>query len=288
MKRYKTKLFWIFFMGLFLFFPKSVLQARSLQSHQPVIPMSQMDAGTLTMTVSPAEPFTVDPILEIPTQDQGKVVTLFAIVLNRNWVILMTESGWKPYFGDITMFGKVTLASDTLQPFSLDGGRLISSAGDSIDLFYGYETEQELLLGNLLRFYNAAPDPLPKETFEISQPATTFDNLNPADQPLTAIPNTCNALIPSLSVADADVGRAAQLFAAIFIGEYVIVKTSQGWEMYYGGDLRPFNTVILQKDLSEFELPLPETYDGEVYYYYAYLVNRTDMVGNAMRVNVSE
>ncbi len=56
-------------------------------------------------------------------------------------------------------------------------------------------------------------------------------------------------------------GIQAQLFAAIITKNGVLVKTTQGWQDYDG---------------------------GEVFFYYAYLVNREVLKGDAMHIKISE
>lgn len=295
MQREKISLWLFVFIWTLLFCSVGELQSRPLTSSQPAIPLKQMDAESLLLTVSQAESFTIDPTLEVPTEDQGERASLFAMALHRDWVLLMGPSGWQPYSGEITMFDQVSLG-ETLNPFSIDGNRLISSAGDSIDLFYGYAVEQPFFFGNAIRFQRVSPDRIQGERFEISQTATPLETLNPLDLPLTAISDTCRTIAPSLQVADSDLGYQANLFAVIVAGDSLLVKTSQGWSLYSGGDLNPFATVTLTKELKGFDLPstmdtddkespLSSSYGGEALFYYAYTLDgrTTTFLGNGLR-----
>ncbi|MBF0378376.1 MAG: hypothetical protein HQK72_12970 [Desulfamplus sp.] len=286
MKKDHNRLFLIFFIASFLIFGTNQLQARSLTPNQPAIPMNQIDAESLILNITPNEQSTISPTLTILAEDKGQLANLFAMVLHKDWVILMTESGWKPYSGDITMFGQVKLDEDTLKPFDLDCSRLINSVGDSIDIFYGYEIEKISFLGNALHFQRRSPANIEENIFTFSQLAIPIENFDSNKLMLNSISDNCNVVSPSLSVAESDVGHKAQLFAAILTEGYVIVKTQSGWEFYDGKELLPFKTLVLEKEVSEFNLPVPADYYGEVFYYYAYLVKRKDIVGNGMRVNV--
>ncbi len=291
MQTERKRLFWIFFIGyLLLFNTPNFLEARDITPEQPAVPMSQIDAEGFVFNVSSDEAVTIAPKLIVPLEHQGEIGNLFAVALQSNWAVLMDSSGWIPYSGEIKMFSKVNLGS-VVEPFTVNIDKLIK-AGESIDFFYGYEIEKTFFLGNALRFKIESEDAdnqnqtQNQDVFKLSQSADELGTLSPLELPLTQIFYNCRALIPSIQVADAHVGSAAQLFAAIFIEQYVIVKTSTGWNFYNGGDLIPFKTIKLEKELSEFDLPLPPSYDGEVFYYYAYLVNRKSMAGNAMRVTV--
>ncbi|MBF0234219.1 MAG: hypothetical protein HQK65_14455, partial [Desulfamplus sp.] len=250
----KKTLFLIFFMGFVLFLPESMPQARSLTPLQTVIPLSKMDAEALILTVAPNEPFSIAPTLDIPEQNQGEEASLFAIVLHKNWAILMGASGWKPYSGEINMFGKVQLA-DKLEVFTLDGNQLIRNSGETIDLFYGYAAQEPLFLGNVLKFQRFSADKLQDDIFEISQPAISFNNINIEDLSLTEISDTCQTIAPYLEVVESDLGHQANLFAVIATSDNFIVKTVQGWQQYNGGEILPFSTITLTPEIKEFNLP---------------------------------
>ncbi len=291
MQKYKKKLFSGLFMGILLLFWVSGTEAQLLPLHQAVIPLSEMDAEALILAVPSAEPFTVAPVLSIPAQDQGHDVSMFAMALHRDWVILMSPSGWKPYTGEITMFDEVQL-KETLPAFTLDGTHLISDVGESIDLFYGYAIQQSFFFGNALRFRWVSPDQIQGDLFQFSQPSVPLDTLNPADVQLTHIAETCLTISPSLQVVDGVGKNGVNLFAAILMGNDVMVKAADGWEKYYGGDLLPFatlssDTVSSGAELTGFELPvsfLPEHYDGEIFFYYAFSVEGTkDFLGSVLR-----
>ncbi len=286
MQRQNRILFWIFFVGYMLLFNSlnSNLEARSITPEQPAIPMSQIDSEKFIFTVGSNEIITIAPNLTVPLEHQGEIGNLFAIALHNNWAVLMDKSGWKPYIGEITMYGKTTL-TNLVQPFIVDINRLIKT-GESIDFFYGYEIEDTVFLGNAVHFQKSKNNKLKENIFKIVQPSNSLKNLTPEKLPLNLIADNCGTVSPSLEISDIDVGNKAQIFAAVFVENYIIVKTQFGWEFYDGGELKTFKNIVLKKEIQEFDVPIPDGYYGEVFYYYAYLLNRKTMVGNGMRVNV--
>ncbi|MBF0210549.1 MAG: hypothetical protein HQK68_06655 [Desulfamplus sp.] len=294
MKIYR-RLWSIFVVALTIFSP-FLSEAKTLEPNQQTVTLSQMDAESLILTINPNEAFTVSPTLTIPKEDQGSIVKLFAIALHSDWALLMDKSGWKPYSGEITLFGEITL-SEILQPFTFDGGKLIKNLGESIDIFYGYEVVKSSFFGNAIHFQRAAEEEGDLSTFEyciehdifkINQESVDLLTLNADELLLVSLSDNCGSVSPSIKVLDADVGKVAQVFAAILVEDYIIVKTPSGWDFYnYDKEFLPFQITTLDKELTGFELPVPADYYGEVFYYYAYFITRTDMRGNAMRVNVA-
>ncbi|MBF0243018.1 MAG: hypothetical protein HQK64_11165, partial [Desulfamplus sp.] len=254
-------------------------EARPLEPNQQTVPLSQMNAESLILTINPNEAFTVSPTLSIPKEDQGSVVKLFAIALHSDWALLMDQLGWKPYSGEITMFGNVTL-SETLQPFTLDGGKLIKNLGESIDIFYGYELAQSSFFGNAIHFQRAEGGDvsiseycIEHDIFKINQESVDLLTLSADDLLLVPLSDNCGSVSPSIKVLDVDVGKVAQVFAAILVEDYIIVKTPSGWDFYnYDKEFLPFQITTLDKELTGFELPVPADYYGEVFYYYAYFI----------------
>ncbi|SLM29494.1 exported hypothetical protein [Desulfamplus magnetovallimortis] len=301
---YKKCLLELMFLLMLCLFISGLAFAKTVAPEQPVIPFQDMDAEELIIEISPDEIFTIDPLLIIPDKDQGKEVSLFAMALHSQWALVMGESGWKLYMGEVTMFKEFDLG-DTLQQFALDGNRLINTPGDSIDLFYGYAIQEPYFAGNALRFRVESSETIQCDEFQICSTAIAVNKINPGKLPLTPISNRCREIVPSLEVSHIKSDSEVKLFAALLMDEGIMLKTDQGWEEYYDGDLIPFMSInsgnpSISDDISMespslmtltgFDFPLtllPENYEGEVFLYYAVNVEgKTELLGNALRFHI--
>ncbi len=287
MRYRRSHFFRMLLLSLCMLFAATDLQARDLTPEREALPMSQVNAQAHKLVVAPGAAFRINPILIVPPGMQGQSSDLYAMAMINGRMMVKTPTGWQDYVGSLSVFDRVVLGP-SLQTFEFDSGLVNVDAGDSIDFYYFYNGYQLSLRGNGMRFDLETGGEC--DVFEIPQSATAIETVDVTELPQATVSAACRTIAPRLHVPAEDQGHLVYLYAAILTDDDLMIKTAAGWLPYDGVNFPWFSAATLDAELADFDLPvnLVGGYEGEVWFYYAYLIEQEVLMGNALQLNISD